>query len=57
MYDARPHTYRRVWVDENVDLFILIRGEKCVLQHNDFHMKLPNGVRYCTLGESKEETQ
>ena len=56
MYDARPHTYRRVWIDENLNLFILIAGQQCMLQHNDYHMKMPNGVRYRTLGESKEES-
>ena len=46
MYDARPHTYRRVWIDENLELSILIGKEKCIIEPTDFHLKLPGNIRY-----------
>ena len=47
---------RRVWIDENCDLFILIRGEKEIIQPNHFALRLPGNIRYHKLGESKEKT-
>lgn len=56
-YDFRPHFTRRVWIDENVDLFITVHGEKCIVEPTNYHLKLPGNIRYREMGEPKENPQ
>jgi len=56
-YDFRPHFTRRVWIDENVDLFILLNGEKCIIEPTNYHLKLPGNIRYHELSSKEVETQ
>jgi len=44
--DMTSRTKRRVWIDENCDLFVIIHGEKCVIEPTNYFLKLPGNIRY-----------
>jgi len=50
-----PALTRKVWIDENCDLFVLIRGEKEIIQPNHFALRLPGNIRYRKLATKEDE--